>query len=235
MSEEENLLTFGELRKKQKREDRENELQELEDDFLLRVSRYLSRKKQAEGENSREYSNAKRVLDTIISTREQKLLKKAQLAVKTDLNSSSLNMIPEEQEFFRDVKQSFKDHRETIEDTVENETAAAAGSHQTSSEDHGIEDESINEDTEHKNSMNRGDSSDMDQDTDSGSPETETPENNSEDTEEGYELVETTSSVPEFMGTDLEPYGPFDSGERAEIPEENAEILVNRGNAERVS
>ena len=52
--------------------------------------------------------------------------------------------------------------------------------------------------------------------------------------EEGYTLVETTSSVPEFMGTDLEAYGPFDEGEEVKIPDDNAEILVNRGNAERI-
>jgi len=44
--------------------------------------------------------------------------------------------------------------------------------------------------------------------------------------------VKITSDVPEFMGTDLEPYGPFEAGDEASIPEENAEILVNRGNAE---
>jgi len=36
------------------------------------------------------------------------------------------------------------------------------------------------------------------------------------------------------MGTDLESYGPFDEGDQAVIPDDNAEILVNRGNAEEV-
>jgi len=47
-----------------------------------------------------------------------------------------------------------------------------------------------------------------------------------------YEKVKIIAEVPEFMGTDLESYGPFEEGEKVEIPEENAEILVNRGNAE---
>ncbi|MFB6291860.1 MAG: hypothetical protein ABEI58_00535, partial [Candidatus Nanohaloarchaea archaeon] len=46
-------------------------------------------------------------------------------------------------------------------------------------------------------------------------------------------VVEITSEVPEFMGTDLETYGPFEEGEEAEVPKENAEILINRGNAEK--
>ena len=52
--------------------------------------------------------------------------------------------------------------------------------------------------------------------------------------EEGYKMVEIISDVPEFMGTDLESYGPFEEGEEVKIPEDNAEILVNRGNAEEI-
>lgn len=47
-----------------------------------------------------------------------------------------------------------------------------------------------------------------------------------------YRRVEITSDVPEFIGTDLEVYGPFDEGDEARVPEGNAEIMVNRGNAE---
>jgi len=47
-------------------------------------------------------------------------------------------------------------------------------------------------------------------------------------------MVEIISDVPEFMGTDLESYGPFEEGEEVKIPEDNAEILVNRGNAEEI-
>ena len=53
-----------------------------------------------------------------------------------------------------------------------------------------------------------------------------------EETREGYENVLIKQDVPEFMGTDLESYGPFEQGERVELPEENAEILKNRGSAE---
>lgn len=62
-------------------------------------------------------------------------------------------------------------------------------------------------------------------------PEPE-PEEENNGEEEGYSTVKIVSQVPEFMGTDLESYGPFEEGEEVEVPEENAEILVNRGNAE---
>lgn len=62
--------------------------------------------------------------------------------------------------------------------------------------------------------------------------ESDVQQEQEEAVEDGYEKVEIVAEVPEFMGTDLESYGPFEEGEEAEIPEDNAEILVNRGNAE---
>ncbi len=57
-----------------------------------------------------------------------------------------------------------------------------------------------------------------------------------EDSPEGqsdsaYREVKITDSIPEFTGNDLEDYGPFDEGDVARIPSENAEILMNRGQA----
>lgn len=51
-----------------------------------------------------------------------------------------------------------------------------------------------------------------------------------------YRTVKITmeDGCPEFLGTDLERYGPYDNGEIVEVPEDNAEILVNRGSAEYV-
>lgn len=53
---------------------------------------------------------------------------------------------------------------------------------------------------------------------------------------EGAEHIEVEITAergtPEFMGTDLESYGPYDQGDVAEVPKDNAEVLVNRGSAE---
>lgn len=49
-----------------------------------------------------------------------------------------------------------------------------------------------------------------------------------------YTKVRFTSECPEFTGTDLESYGPFEEGDEAELPEDNAEIVVNRGTAEEI-
>lgn len=193
----ENPLTFSELRKIQKKEKRQEELSDLKDDFILRVSNYLEMKKDVD---NREFKSAKRVFDKIIGLRQEKIVKKAKYMVKSDKNNSELNLLPREKELFLDLKDTFQEFNENIDKMIEGEESIETP------------DKEIEEDKDPKS------------DTD----------NKSKDTEEGYEEVNIISDVPEFMGTDLESYGPFEEGEKVEIPEDNAEILVNRGNAEEI-
>lgn len=195
---EDEALTFSDLRKIQKKEKRQDQLSELDDNFLLRASRYLDRK---EGVDDREYKNARRVLDKIIGLRQDKIVKNAKISVKSDVKSSKLNLLPREQEFFRDIKKRFNTYSDSIEDVIEEE----AENVQVPEPEPEIDEEEL-----------------------------EVEEETEEDSGEGYEKVKIVSNVPEFMGTDLESYGPFEEGEETELPEENADILVNRGSAEKV-
>ena len=226
--ESDNVLTFSELRKTQKKENREEELTELGEKFLLRVSNYFDKKKQAEGE-SREYKNARRVLDKIMSLREEKIVKEARLAVKTGSKSPGLNLLPEEQELFRELKNQFKSHRSRVDETVDSATTYveenSASEEVMASDEEEIETGETGKDTENEAEEETSEKESKDNSD-------EKSEDSSQDPEDGYKIVKTTSDVPEFMGTDLEAYGPFDEGEEIEIPDDNAEILVNRGNAE---
>ena len=218
----ENAITFSELRKIQKEERRKEELTELDDNFFLEVSNYLDRKKGSSDDN-REYKNAKRVFRKILSLREDKIVKNARLSLRSNIKASELNLLPREQELFRKMKQEFNHHRDQIQQitnehqgktTTQNteQTEETKKTEENKEETEEVEDEQETETEEQKESKK-----------DESSPE------------EGYEIVEITSEVPEFMGTDLEAYGPFEEGEQAEIPEDNAEILVNRGNAQQLS
>lgn len=198
----EDALTFSELRKIQKQESRQEDLVELDDKFLLRVADYFETKKEMSGE-SREYRNAKRIFEKIISLREDKIIKNAKIAAKSETTASDLDLLPMEQELFRELKNSFKEHR------VRAEQRTRPGARDR------FEDEI--EEVEEKHEI-----------------EEEETEDEDDGAEEGYEIVKITSEVPEFMGTDLETYGPFEEGDEAKVPEDNAEILVNRGNAEKV-
>lgn len=196
----ENPLTFSELRKIQKQEKRQEELSDLEDNFILRVSNYLEMKKDVD---DREYKSAKRVFDKITGLRQQKIVKNARLAVGSEVNNSELNLLPREKELFLELKNVFQEFDRNVEKVIEGEETA--GTPDIELEEGGAED-----------------------------AETVDEEDDGENNEEGYEMVKIISDVPEFMGTDLESYGPFEEGEEVEIPEDNAEILVNRGNAEEI-
>lgn len=195
----ENPLTFSELRKIQKKEKRQEELSDLEDNFILRVSNYLEMKKDVD---NREYKSAKRVFDKIIGLRQEKIVKNAKFAIKSDNKNSELNLLPREKELFLELKNVFQDFDRNIEKMVEGEEAI--------------------------------ETPDIDLEDEKDEIEAEESDQRTQESGEGYELVKIISDVPEFMGTDLESYGPFEEGEEVEIPEDNAEILLNRGNAEEI-
>jgi len=199
-------LTFTELRKIQKKERRNNDLTDLDKNFILDAANYLQQKQEL-GENNREYNNAKRVVDKIVSIREEKIFKQAKIAVKSQVNPENLNLLPREEKLFRKLRETFEEHREEIKTHLRQETTTES----TQAEE--IEEIEEPEELEEE-------------------PENKEDEEKEEEIEEGYEKIKIISQVPEFMGTDLEPYGPFEEGETVKLPEENAKILVNRGNAE---
>lgn len=211
-------LTFSELRKIQKTERRQDELSQLDENFFLKVRDYLKRKKEID-EKSREYKNAKRVFRKILSLREDKIVKNARLSLKSNIKASEMNMLPREEQLFREMKRKFNEHRDRIEEVTEGQAVETADKPEI--EKSAEKKRSKPEKTEESESKENEENSK--EESDEPSPE------------EGYEIVEITSEVPEFMGTDLEAYGPFEEGEEVEIPEDNAEILVNRGNAEKLS
>lgn len=215
MSEEE-TITFSELRKIQKTERRQEDLSKLDEDFVADVVEYLSRKKDVSGD-SREYRNAKRVFRKIISLREDKIVKNAQLAVTSNVSLDEMKVMPREEQLFRELKQVFSDHRDGISEFLEVEEK--------------------NADPQRPEMMEKASekSSNSEEKEDSETKDEEASDKEDEDLpdpEDGYNIVKINSDVPEFMGTDLEAYGPFEEGDQAEVPEDNAEILENRGNAE---
>lgn len=215
MSEETgNVLTFSELRKKQKEEDKQEELLDLDESFLLRASNYFQQKKDTEGE-SREYKNARRVLDKIISLREEKIVKKARLSSNTGIDTSEMSLLPEEQELFRDMKNSFNNHHDKIDDKIKSTKKGLS-----------------NEKGENKTDNTEEITEEASDEDNSSQENTSEEKDDSKEAKDGYSHVKIKSGVPEFMGTDLEAYGPFEAGDEVEVPDDNAEILINRGNAE---
>ena len=213
MSQDE-LMTYSKLRKIQKEEKRKDDLVELDDNFLISLSNYLETKKK-HSEDQREYRNAKRVFEKIISIREDKITKKAKISAKTS-TETNIELLPEEQELFRELKSQFSKHKEKLDEKTKIEVEDSENIAKNDKESSELEEELEENNLE-------------DEKRDQKHKETEEVE---DEEDSDYVIVKIKKSVPEFMGTDLETYGPFEEGDEAEIPRENAEILINRGNAE---
>ncbi len=50
----------------------------------------------------------------------------------------------------------------------------------------------------------------------------------------GIEKIEFTDDVEEFVGIDLNKYGPFKKGDTANIPKDNADLLIRMKKAKRI-
>ncbi|MCJ7479301.1 MAG: hypothetical protein MUP63_03950 [Candidatus Nanohaloarchaeota archaeon QJJ-7] len=134
------------------------------------------------------------------------------------------------------------------ETELENEVEEKGPEEASGDDGEDVEEEEASGDDREEESVDAEDSGDGASDIlefDTGDEEDEVENQDSEDTEgeneednrPGDDLVsiESREDIPEFMGTDLQPYGPFEEGEEVEVPEENAEVLEDQGKAERVS
>jgi len=85
-------LTFSDLRRIQKDERNSNELTDLHEDFIVQANEYLERKR--ENADNREFNSSKRVYNKIVALREQKVVKNARMALRSNIKASELNLLP---------------------------------------------------------------------------------------------------------------------------------------------
>jgi hypothetical protein len=60
-----------------------------------------------------------------------------------------------------------------------------------------------------------------------------TPVKRAAEPKSGKLSVTFTAAVGKFIGEELEPYGPFEEGDVAQLPEPLARILIEKGQAKR--
>jgi len=250
------VLTFEQLREIQKKEQQEDTLSPLDREFFSNAEKYLGRKKRlGDYHSEKEYREAKHIIEDIVDSRQKKIIRLAFLSTKADITVQ--NLLPEEEHLFDKVQESIKDHRERIEEDVfkeaitaeetsieepvtsgetesEDEEETAEGSGEPASEgEAGQETEDRSESEEPEDDGDElvfGD--DDGSDTDEETPEEDDGDDDSPDVPDGKERVRVLDDVPEFMGVDLESYGPFEEGDVVTVPEDNADVLVEQGNAD---
>ena len=122
------MLNYSELRDIQKREMDSSGIVKLSDDFYQSVAQLLSSKKQeAMGSKSlmaiKEYENIKKILISIQSKREEKIVL---MAVRGETNEAGLTS--EEKGMLREIKSSVDRSHESIKGVWENDDLAPANS-----------------------------------------------------------------------------------------------------------
>jgi DNA replication factor GINS len=63
----------------------------------------------------------------------------------------------------------------------------------------------------------------------------QTEEEAKDETKDETRMVRFILSVPKFVGSELETYGPFETDDVARLPSEIASILINKGRAEEIN
>ena len=166
------------------RSEKQEQLQELPENFFESVKEWIVKKSINKDTNSLiEIQNAKKIIDEIINMRQKKIVLAALRTIRGNLPPK--NLTENEQILFDKIVDLLKKNKQEIKEKIE-------------TYDEFIE-QKINE---VKNVIN---------------------ESNTKMTD-----------MPEFVGPDMNKYGPFNAGDVAHLPDEIANVLISRNAAEKL-
>lgn len=205
-----NIITYEGIRAVHRAEKLEI-LGKLPDGFWPAVRAWLAaREEKKDSISLLELESAKKLLEDVISRRQRKIIFAALGASRG--GSQPVNMTPEEQQFFDHSILLLRQNKEASLDKYVSATASV---------EQKLEDarKSLNE---IRNSM----SATIPEKAVETAPEQPLKALN------GTRMVKITSDMPKFVGTDMNEYGPYKTGDVVKLPSEIRAILVARNAAE---
>ena len=228
--EKEGKITFTFLREVQRKERENKELVPLPKDFIEELREYLKRKVQvlsnpemADFYDIRAIENIKPVIKSIFDKRERKIIMFAVRSGKT--GTKPKNMLPHEEEMFLKIKNAVLESRKVLEDLLSIIDIYALGCVSPKKEESISENiENVQEKEKHEEKME--------------GEKAEKVEVKEEKEEEqkcllDYIKIEITKDIPEFVGMDLNRYGPWKKGEVVEVPRKIGEVLIRTDRAKK--
>jgi len=213
-------ITFELIRRIQREEQVLPKLTKLPENFYENTKNYLEQKKKiiAIKENKMnilEIKGIERLVEDIFNRRERKVCNQAIITARTGIPPE--NLTGEEQTFFDSVMQPIKFHRVDKLDPIFAITQSVKLP----------EPEIQAAEIEIKNKIKAGIENEIETEIETvTAPEVAVPEITSPE----IILVRARfkEAVPEFIGSDMQTYGPFNAGDIAEIPIENFNLLVDK-------
>jgi DNA replication initiation complex subunit (GINS family) len=226
MADKEIVITYDTLYDLLRREKNSGEIQKLDDDFFEQVLSYLSEKQALLNSNPsdqglfgfeekrkliQQLENAHKILTDLYEWREKKIIGMARDVSHT--NSSIANtsfLLPPEKELYEETLCLLNKFRKNLLINILSGNDIPLGlapcSQSLAEGPKGI-----------------------------GEPKALNTNVKLSDAEEGEGVkIRFVESVPPFMGPDMKEYGPFDSEEIQELPEDIADLMIRKGCAEKI-
>jgi DNA replication initiation complex subunit (GINS family) len=214
-------ITFETLYDILRREKSREELQELKPSFFEDVVRYLKEKQNSllssgqeslfAGDDKIQHQNIRRIIRDIYDLREKKIISLARDVSRTGTNLINMKaLLAEEEEMYKDLLLLFDRYRTGVLNRV-----------------------LLAEDRKPKteNELNALKTENRELSSENREPKTE-PTTLKRKVKSEVKTVLFLEQVPQFVGPDLETIGPFNQGDKAELPEKVVQALLNKKSVE---
>ncbi|MFB6075707.1 MAG: hypothetical protein ABEK17_01045 [Candidatus Aenigmatarchaeota archaeon] len=238
-NEEENVITYETFRKFHRKEKNNDELQELPEEFYSSCKKWLKRKDN-EFDRSRgdttplyELENVKRIVRDIFDRRERKIMLMALQTVRSDI--SPKNLMSEEKDFYDKMVSILRNYRESFLQSVLKLRKDEVKENDSDEEEITDDEEEISEKTDEFSEEDNVKEEDV-----SGRNEEkiDTQETDSDlelksgDTE--GKVLRIFEDMPQFLDEKEKKHGPFKKEDLVRLPENIADLLIDKGKAEEV-
>lgn len=218
-------LTYESLFELLRLEKESGELQKLDPGFLDDLKAYLSEKVRAATvgdvdaeeleRRSRQLANIRKLVRELFERREKKIVQLALSKTRVDkLTIDSSALLPQEKAFFDSLVRLFLENRTAVLLPILNTQLALSAERKSEGVENTAPAASVKANKDEPASW---------------SARTAQLEHSAS---QGLKKVRFLRSVPQFVGPDLDIYGPFELDETAELPPEICAVLVDKRNAE---
>tara|TARA_Y100000310_G_C20569006_1_gene757006 strand:- start:130 stop:897 length:768 start_codon:yes stop_codon:yes gene_type:complete len=240
------IISYDTLFEILRNEKTKEDLQKLGDSFFNDVVNYLNEKQTELEENSnqkelfenderekkiQQVANVKKILKDIYERREKKIMN---MALNKSRFSASMidtsSLLDQEKMFYETLIKLFEGQRDNILAKLINGVVPGAVSlhfkEETTSVEASVVSEAEPDNVEKKVERDIPESSEVKEENSSGVEET--------DVDKPAKLIRFLTAVPQFMGTDMLEYGPYDEEDVSKLPGEIADLLIEKERAEEI-
>lgn len=219
-------MEYEELRKYQRKEKNTAKLVELKKGFYEELSDLVSEKsskykEEMDPEVKKKLENIKKIARDLYKKRERKIISRALRT--TELEEEDYKLLEREKKLFKEIREAIEEERKQLDKVLKGEPLQ------------GLEEESreLEETEKSEGELQTTSETDLEEET----AESELKNEEEKETGEGLNkvMVRILKEVPEFVSQNLQELGPYEPESTVEVPEKEAEVLVDKGLAERTN